>query len=305
MAIKRYTNGKNNIEPTDAKIISETKKEKNTPPVTEGTPPPEVPPTTTTNEFTGGEGDGSYNPLENPVITEGREYTSGPAGAAPPTPNMDQGQDIPDIPEPDITPPPAADNGFGGSTDSGTSAGGEQPYPMTDAEKQQDASETADSLLETYYTWVPIPFVHFSTVSEGKVNNLIIEDKINPYQKLTTGNSVLDFIKSRNEKALATFERTPAQRERIRKPLIAVLLKRDIIMTPEQRLLKAIGEDIGAMILATVQNNAENNKMMETFMQIHREQMEEAARQREATQTKDNTTKNNVPPADETAETMG
>jgi len=159
----------------------------------------------------------------------------------------------------------------------GGALGGGNLDDLTPAQKKKAAQKTADSLLDMYCRFAPLPFKKWAKFSENKVQKLVYENRLDLGMMLENDVTVGQFIDSTNEQVDDTFEVDEETREEIREPLIEVLLEQELALTPTQRLLFAVGSHVVQMGMSAY-SLAQNNKMaLEAFQQYHMERLEAAA----------------------------
>ena len=180
-----------------------------------------------------------------------------------------------DIPEPDW----AYTGGVSGSTsefddededgddddDDEGKLGGDNLQDLTPAQKRKSAEKTAEALLNMYCQFVPLPFKKWSSISEGKVQKLVFENKIDLSMQLENNVTVKDYIDGQNEQVEEIFKVSDETRDEIKDPLIDVLLEQDLALTPTQRLMLAIGGHVITMGFSAYQLSQNNKQALETF----------------------------------------
>ena len=186
-----------------------------------------------------------------------------------------------DIPEPEW----ANTGGFGGSSDNddeddedyddededdgGGKLGGDNLQDLTPAQKRKSAEKTAEALLNMYCQFVPMPFIKWSSFSEGKIQKMVFENKVDLSMQLENNVSVKDYIDGVNEQAQEVFKVSDETKEEIKDPLIDVLLEQDLALTPTQRLMLAVGGHLVTMGFSAFQLAQNNKQALETFEKFH------------------------------------
>jgi hypothetical protein len=184
-----------------------------------------------------------------------------------------------DIPEPEW----ANTGGFSGGDDDeddddeeyddddedGGKLGGDNLQDLTPAQKRKSAEKTAEALLNMYCQFVPMPFVKWSSFSEGKIQKMVFENKIDLSMQLENNVSVKDYIDGVNEQAQEVFKVSDETKEEIKDPLIDVLLEQDLALTPTQRLMLAVGGHLVTMGFSAFQLAQNNKQALETFEKFH------------------------------------
>ena len=175
-----------------------------------------------------------------------------------------------DIPEPEW----ASTGGFGGGSDDDDDEdydddddddegreklGGDNLQDLSPAQKRKSAEKTAEALLNMYCQFVPMPFIKWSSFSEGKIQKMVFENKIDLSMQLENNVSVKDYIDGVNEQAQEVFKVSDETKEEIKDPLVDVLLEQDLALTPTQRLMLAVGGHLVTMGFSAFQL-AQNNK---------------------------------------------
>jgi hypothetical protein len=195
---------------------------------------------------------------------------------------IDDDEEDEDIPEPQW----ANTGGFGSSSDDdedddydddddddddegGDKLGGDNLQDLTPAQKRKSAEKTAEALLSMYCQFVPMPFIKWSTFSEGKIQKMVFENKLDLSMQLENNVSVKDYIDGVNEQAQEVFKVSDETKEEIKDPLIDVLLEQDLALTPTQRLMLAVGGHLVTMGFSAFQLAQNNKQALETFEKFH------------------------------------
>jgi len=195
------------------------------------------------------------------------------------------GQSIGDLDEEDEDiPEPEWASGMGGSDeddddedyddddeddDGREKLGGDNLQDLSPAQKRKAAEKTADALLNMYCQFVPMPFIKWSSFSEGKIQKMVFENKIDLSMQLENNVSVKDYIDGVNEQAQEVFKVTDETKEEIKDPLVDVLLEQDLALTPTQRLMLAVGGHLVTMGFSAFQLAQNNKQALETFEKFH------------------------------------
>lgn len=192
--------------------------------------------------------------------------------------SIDDSEEDEDIPEPDWA------GGMGSSDDEddedydgeddedydgGDKLGGDNLQDLSPAQKRKAAEKTADALLNMYCQFVPMPFIKWSSFSEGKIQKMVFENKIDLSMQLENNVSVKDYIDGVNEQAQEVFKVTDETKEEIKDPLVDVLLEQDLALTPTQRLMLAVGGHLVTMGFSAFQLAQNNKQALETFEKFH------------------------------------
>ena len=244
-----------------------------------------------------------FNPFEEPVVE--RPYTK---GFAPKSQGEDDdsdsddddddaegfsdeelkmpkdGESIDDLEDEDIPEPQWANTGgfVGGDDDDDEDddyddddddddgkLGGDNLQDLTPAQKRKSAEKTAEALLSMYCQFVPMPFIKWSTFSEGKIQKMVFENKLDLSMQLENNVTVKDYIDGVNEQAQEVFKVSDETREEIKDPLVDVLLEQDLALTPTQRLMLAVGGHLVTMGFSAFQLSQNNKQALETFEKFH------------------------------------
>jgi len=192
-------------------------------------------------EFIGDLGtNGNYNPFSEDVVE--REYA---------TPKTAEGL-TEDIPEPDFSSNPSFEDLMN------ESAVEREPEPspfdnpnpavndLPPQEKQIACEQMVDTVLDVYESLhlIAQKFVQFS---EDELNELIINDEVDPETIIPTDNgdiSLQEFVQSYNKQAkdVMTYDRSFGNK--VRPAMVRVFMKKGWAMTDEQFLMFAIGKDL-------------------------------------------------------------
>jgi len=183
-----------------------------------------------------------------------------------------------DIPEPEW----ASTGGFSGGSDEddedddydeddedSDKLGGDNLEDLSPAQKRKAAEKTAEALLNMYCQFVPMPFIKWSSFSEGKIQKMVFENKLDLTMQLENNVSVKDYIDGVNEQAQEVFKVSDETKEDIKDPLIDVLLEQDLALTPTQRLMLAVGGHLVTMGFSAFQLAQNNKQALETFEKFH------------------------------------
>jgi hypothetical protein len=159
----------------------------------------------------------------------------------------------------------------------GGKLGGDNLQDLSPAQKRKSAEKTAEALLNMYCQFVPLPFKKWSSISDGKVQKLVFENKIDLSMQLENNISVKDYIDGTNEQVEEIFKVSDETREEIKDPLIDVLLEQDLALTPTQRLMLAIGGHVVTMGFSAYQLAQNNKQALETFEKFHNQMNKQKA----------------------------
>ena len=231
--------------------------------------------------------DENYNPLEEKI--KERDYTH---FAKPNTQNVDSNnvvQPEPIIPEPVNVIPPIDDavidvvnkSNDAGSPKEPTAPKKEVINPnlqdLSPAQKKKAAEQSADAILLAYGNLVPIPFKKMSSFNMGKIQNMALKGELDLNLVLMEdGTTVKTYCEGVNEVVDKTFEITPEMKEDIRPPLIEVLLENNLALTPTQRLIMAVGQQVVTMGLTAFQFMQQNKGALQQFKAFHNENKEQS-----------------------------
>jgi hypothetical protein len=190
--------------------------------------------------------------------------------------SIDDAEEDEDIPEPEWA------SGMGGSDseeededyddedgEGGEKLGGDNLQDLSPAQKRKSAEKTADALLSMYCQFVPMPFIKWSSFSDGKIQRMVFENKVDLSMQLENNVTVKDYIDGVNESAQEVFKVSDETREEIKDPLVDVLLEQDLALTPTQRLMLAVGGHLVTMGFSAFQLAQNNKQALETFEKFH------------------------------------
>lgn len=163
----------------------------------------------------------------------------------------------------------ADDEDYDDEDEGGGKLGGDNLQDLSPAQKRKSAEKTAEALLNMYCQFVPMPFIKWSSFSEGKIQKMVFENKIDLSMQLENNVSVKDYIDGVNEQAQEVFKVTDETKEEIKDPLIDVLLEQDLALTPTQRLMLAVGGHLVTMGFSAFQLAQNNKQALETFEKFH------------------------------------
>jgi hypothetical protein len=155
--------------------------------------------------------------------------------------------------------------------------GGDNLQDLTPAQKRKSAEKTAEALLSMYCQFVPMPFIKWSSFSEGKIQKMVFENKLDLSMQLENNVTVKDYIDGVNEQAQEVFKVSDETREEIKDPLVDVLLEQDLALTPTQRLMLAVGGHLVTMGFSAFQLSQNNKQALETFEKFHNQMNQQKA----------------------------
>lgn len=197
-----------------------------------------------------------YNPFEE--NTEDRGYTKPSAGDV-----------ISDIPEPKTT--------ISGNVPPSNS----EPKVInpafekaTEEEQNMGAEQLADVILLGYEKAHGLG-KYVTKISEDKITQLGIEDKINPNVQIQTGKedgsvvTIGEFVTSFNKGVDEALEYDKSFNDRVKPPLVRVLKKHKWGLTDEQNLAIAFGQDIAEKVAICVGLKKSINSVLDILMKQH------------------------------------
>lgn len=206
------------------------------------------------------------------------------------------GNDIPKIepiiPEPISINPPISDVNIGSEVEEPKSNVTQPKQPsepkrptinpeledMSPSQKRKAAETSADALLLAYGNLAPIPFKKISSFNIGKLDNAHLKGELDKDMVISEdGTTVKSYCVTVNEQVEKTFEITQEMKDEIRPPLIDVLLENNFALTPTQRLLMAVGQQVVQMGLTSFQFMQQNKAAMSQFKAFHKENKESRA----------------------------
>jgi hypothetical protein len=114
-----------------------------------------------------------------------------------------------------------------------------------------------------------MPFIKWSSFSDGKIQRMVFENKLDLSMQLENNVTVKDYIDGVNEQAQEVFKVSDETREEIKDPLVDVLLEQDLALTPTQRLMLAVGGHLVTMGFSAFQLAQNNKQALETFEKFH------------------------------------
>jgi hypothetical protein len=155
--------------------------------------------------------------------------------------------------------------------------GGDNLQDLSPAQKRKSAEKTAEALMSMYCQFVPLPFKKWASISEGKVQKMVFDNKIDLSMELENNVTVKDYIDGTNEQVDEIFTVSDETKEEIKEPLIDVLLEQDLALTPTQRLILAIGGHLVTMSFSAFQLAQNNKQALQTFEKYHNEMNKDKA----------------------------
>ncbi len=153
----------------------------------------------------------------------------------------------------------------GGDPNNNNNGQGDNMKDMDPEQKRKAVKATAELVMDAYCMHVPKPFKHFGKFNEYKWDKMVFEGILNPNIEVEPGVTAESFKNHRNQQVDEIFTVTPEVRKSIQEPLEEVLMQRNIMLTPEQRLMGAILMHVGSMAFASFQLSRENKEMLSAF----------------------------------------
>ena len=159
---------------------------------------------------------------------------------------------------------------------------------LTKAEKKDSVAKTTDAMLLAYKTYIPLPFIHFSSYNLKKLDKLDKDDIIDLDTQVTSdGTKFREYSKNFNSQVEKAFIVTDEEVEALREPLFDVLMEQDFAFTPTQRLMFVAGQFVVAKVMMCVKFLREKKSDMDDMKRIHAENLAEAQRQFDILMKKD------------------
>lgn len=195
----------------------------------------------------------------------------------------------------------AGDDITGGTSDS--SLGRDNLKDLSAGQKKKAVEKTADVIISGYAKYAPLPFKYLSKMSKSKVDILIIQGRINPNQIVNDGVTIKDYVKAWNDEVDKVF--TPSQEtlDEIREPLIEVLMEQEMALTPQQRLMVAIGQHVVEMAVQGFQFRKTKRETLDAFIKNNNLPKAERAEKKKAAVIIDEDNDVVVPPTDDAEDT--
>jgi hypothetical protein len=192
------------------------------------------------------------NPLEEePIIPEPAitSATNNPTNATNPADNPTASATTqPKVTKPSVNPPLAE---------------------MSQTERRKNAEKTADIALTAYAEFLPVLPKYFSGYDMAKMEGLEMKKEIRLSMVINDdGLTIREYMESTNEKVDKIFVVTDEMKEAIRPALIDVLMEKELVTTPMQRLIAAVGQQVLTVGVATFKLAMEGKRNMETFKEF-------------------------------------
>ena len=146
---------------------------------------------------------------------------------------------------------------------------------LSPKEKREAVEETAEIILLGYQQYCPIPFIFFSSFSQRKLDRLHDEGEINLDAVVKRdGSTYRDYVTLFNQDVEEKFIIKDEEVEALRKPLIDVLMEKEVAMTPMQRLLSVAVPLIVSKILVMIQFLSKKQQDMDEMREWHQESLQ-------------------------------
>lgn len=170
--------------------------------------------------------------------------------------------------------------GSSGKSEKKEKVGSDNVKELTAKEKREGVEKTADAILQAYKTYIPLPFIYFSSFNIKKLEALDENDEIDIERPIKRdGTNFRDYAKEFNAKVESVFVVTEDEVESLREPLEDVLMEQEIAFTPTQRLMFVAGQLLVAKTIACVKLNREKKSDIQDMKDMHRERMEAMEKQ--------------------------
>jgi len=138
---------------------------------------------------------------------------------------------------------------------------------LSENEKRKKAEATADALLKSYQTYVPLIFTSIASFNMRKVVKLDKAGKIRLNMKVADdGTTVQGFIERYNGEIFETLQVTNAMVDEIREPLIGVLMENNLVLSNMQQLLLGVGGHIVQLGFSTIKLIQSKQDMLDEFI---------------------------------------
>ncbi len=251
---------------------------------------------------------GDFDPLDEPV--KERDYTNKGANTQQAGTTDVNGNTTPiveeQIPEPKINYDNIEDDfekdkkkdGGGKSTGTGAPVSKEpkrEPVnqkldDLSPAKKRQAAEKSADAILLTYKNIAPVPFKWMANFNIPKLERLDAEGEIQLSQVLTEdGTTVKQYVEHVNAQVEEIFVITNEMTNDIKEPLVDVLMENNLALTPTQRLVMAVGQQVLQMGITSAKMLYDNKQAIKFFKESAKDNRlvkEEIIREHEAKKSK-------------------
>lgn len=152
---------------------------------------------------------------------------------------------------------------------------------LTPNEKRDAAQKTARGLTEAYCVYVPLVFKYIAKHDTKKLEKLHKKGEIDidiPVKR--DGTTFAQYVNIYNDKVDEAFTKSDETKQAIETAVYDVLMEKDIAMTPMQRLLMVVGQDMIANTVLGIKFYMEKKDDMETLRELHEERMEELRKSR-------------------------
>lgn len=146
---------------------------------------------------------------------------------------------------------------------------------MSVTEQRSNSEKSADALIQTYAQIAPVPFIMMSQFNMRKVNKLHKKGEIDLSMVVTPdGKTIENYMNGHNEQVQELFTVDEDTCESIKEPLIDVLMEKQIVLTPMQRLGFAIGNHLASFSKKAFELYMSKADDMEQFREFREKQIQ-------------------------------
>lgn len=211
---------------------------------------------------------GGFNPMEDAVIE--RDYTKGElhsSGVDPELSNMannfDDPDDIPDAKYEEVDDEDAELEGGESTSADDDKLGGDNLEDLSPTQKRKAAKATAITFVEGYASIKLSLGAKFCQYNEDDLLKSSLKGEIDMNDEVGNGITFGDYVPTFNERVIEALTMSPEAKESIIEPLTDVLLENNLALTPMQRLLFAVGQDLVTTAVAVFQLKRETRTILE------------------------------------------
>jgi len=164
---------------------------------------------------------------------------------------------------------------------------------LDDSQKRRVFKQTAQSLVLAYKQFSGLPFKYLATrdINAGKMAEYNVTKELDTNVVLELPNdvhmSIAQYFEQQCMKADGLFELDPDVEKEIVEALTDVLMEKQFALTPTQRLMVALGQDLFSKGVQLFQFRAEVKTTLDYLKNNHSEQMEAIRKREEALDIKE------------------
>jgi hypothetical protein len=146
---------------------------------------------------------------------------------------------------------------------------------LSGKQKRDAVEKTADAILQTGKSILPLPFIMLGTINTNKIEDMHDEGLIDKFSEVPEHEMpLIDFAKAFNMQVQDNMQITDEEIETLREPLIDVLDEKQIALTPTQRLIGAVVSVLAPKAIGAFQFFNEGRRTLKKMSLYHQQKLE-------------------------------